>query len=135
MSQCAVLVILHICPTSGNLFSNRYSFALAFACFECYFYFDLLPLLTDMATKTKRLPLTLDPELGQLIAEIAELRGIKQTRVVTELLEECKPQFIAIRDALIAVKNNEPNPQAILNKMFANSFKNLGDVFEDLSNH
>ena len=67
-------------------------------------------------------------------AEIAELRGIKQTRVVTELLEECKPQFIAIRDALIAVKNNEPNPQAILNKMFANSFKNLGDVFEDLSN-
>jgi hypothetical protein len=87
-----------------------------------------------MATKTKRLPLTLDPELGQLIAEIAELRGIKQTRVVTELLEECKPQFIAIRDALIAVKNNEPNPQAILNKMFANSFKNLGDVFEDLSN-
>ena len=87
-----------------------------------------------MATKTKRLPLTLDPGLGQLIAEIAELRGIKQTRVVTELLEECKPQFIAIRDALIAVKNNEPNPQAILNKMFANSFKNLGDVFEDLSN-
>jgi len=87
-----------------------------------------------MATKTKRLPLTLDPELGQLIAEIAELRGIKQTRVVTELLEECKPQFIAIRDALIAVKNNEPNPQAILNKMFANSFKNLGNVFEDLSN-
>lgn len=87
-----------------------------------------------MATKTKRLPLTLDPELGQLIAEIAELRGIKQTRVVTELLEECKPQFIAIRDALIAVKNNEPNPQAILNKIFANSFKNLGDVFEDLSN-
>lgn len=87
-----------------------------------------------MATKTKRLPLTLDPELGQLIAEIAELRGIKQTRVVTELLEECKPQFIAIRDALIAVKNNESNPQAILNKMFANSFKNLGNVFEDLSN-
>ena len=87
-----------------------------------------------MATKTKRLPLTLDPELGQLISEIAELRGIKQTRVVTELLEECKPQFIAIRDALIAEKNNEPNPQAILNKMFANSFKNLGDVFEDLSN-
>ena len=87
-----------------------------------------------MPAKSKRLPLTLDPELGKLIEDIAELRGIKQTRVVTELLEECKPQFIAIRDALIAVKNNEPNPQAILNKMFANSFKNLGDVFEDLSN-
>ena len=41
-----------------------------------------------MATKSKRLPLTLDSELGALIAEIAELRQIKQTRVVTEILRK-----------------------------------------------
>ena len=60
-----------------------------------------------MATKSKRLPLTLDPELGKLIEDIAELRGIKQTRVVTEILEESKPQLMVVRDALNAIKNNE----------------------------
>ena len=57
-----------------------------------------------MPSKSKRLPLTLDPELGKLIEDIAELRGIKQTRVVTEILEECKPQLQTIRDALYAIK-------------------------------
>ena len=83
-----------------------------------------------MVTKTKRLPLTLDSELGQLIADIAELRGIKQTRVVTEILEECLPQLIAIREALHAIKNNEnPDPQAILNKLLGDSFQNVANAF------
>ena len=60
-----------------------------------------------MPSKSKRLPLTLDPELGKLIEDIAELRGIKQTRVVTEILQECRPQLETIRDALHAIKNNE----------------------------
>ena len=85
-----------------------------------------------MATKSKRLPLTLDPELGQLIADIAELRGIKQTRVVTELLEECRPQLQAIREALQSIKNNEnPDPTAILSKLLGDSFQGIADSFKE----
>lgn len=86
-----------------------------------------------MPAKSKRLPLTLDPELGDLIADIAELRGIKQTRVVTEILEESRPQLEIIREALQAIKNNEkPDSQAILNKLLGDSFENLANAFKSL---
>lgn len=86
-----------------------------------------------MATKSKRLPLTLDSELGALIAEIAELRQIKQTRVVTEILEEAKPQLMVVRDALRSIKNNEPvSLDQVLSKMLGDSFENLSEAFKGL---
>lgn len=86
-----------------------------------------------MATKSKRLALTLDPELGALIAEIAELRQIKQTRVVTEILEEAKPQLMVVRDALRSIKNNEPvSLDQVLSKMLGDSFENLSEAFKGL---
>lgn len=87
-----------------------------------------------MSSKSKRLPLTLDPELGKLIEDIAELRGIKQTRVVTDILEECKPQLQTIRDALYAIKNNEKaDVNSILTKMLGDSFQNMSDLFKGLN--
>lgn len=86
-----------------------------------------------MTTRSKRLALTLDPELGDLIAEIAELRNIKQTRVVTELLEECRPQLVVVRDALLTLKNNESvQLDQVLLKMLGDSFTNLGEAFKGL---
>ena len=86
-----------------------------------------------MPAKSKRLPLTLDPELGKLIEDIAELRGIKQTRVVTEILEESKPQLMVVRDALNAIKNNEKlDLDQVLSKMLGDSFHNLSDAFKGL---
>lgn len=86
-----------------------------------------------MPTKKKRLPLTLDEELGRLIEDVAELRGIKQTRLVTEILEQCRPQLETIRDALNAVKNNQnPDPAAILTKLLGDSFQNIADALRDV---
>lgn len=86
-----------------------------------------------MPAKSKRLPLTLDPELGKLIEDIAELRGIKQTRVVTEILEESRPQLEVVRDALKAIKNNEAvSLDQVLSKMLGDSFENLSEVFKGL---
>jgi len=68
-----------------------------------------------------------------LIEDIAELRGIKQTRVVTEILEESKPQLMIIRDALTAIKNNEKlDLDQVLSKMLGDSFANLSDAFKGL---
>ena len=86
-----------------------------------------------MPAKSKRLPLTLDPELGKLIEDIAELRGIKQTRVVTEILEESRPQLEIIRDALKTIKNNESvSLDQVLSKMLGDSFGNLSEAFKGL---
>lgn len=86
-----------------------------------------------MPAKSKRLPLTLDPELGKLIEDIAELRGIKQTRVVTEILEESRPQLEVVRDALKAIKNNEAvSLDQVLSKMLGDSFENLSEAFKGL---
>ena len=83
--------------------------------------------------QNKRTNLTLDPELDALITEISELREIPKTRVITEILEESKPQLEIIRDALKTIKNNEAvSLDQVLSKMLGNSFENLSEVFKGL---
>ena len=63
------------------------------------------------------------------------MRQIKQTRVVTEILEEAKPQLMVVRDALRSIKNNEPvSLDQVLSKMLGDSFENLSEAFKGLDN-
>lgn len=83
--------------------------------------------------QNKRTNLTLDPALDSLITEIAELREIPKTRVITEILEESKPQLEIIRDALKTIKNNESvSLDQVLSKMLGDSFGNLSEAFKGL---
>lgn len=83
--------------------------------------------------QNKRTNLTLNPELDALITEISDLREIPKTRVITEILEESKPQLEIIRDALKTIKNNEAvSLDQVLSKMLGNSFENLSEVFKGL---
>ena len=83
--------------------------------------------------QNKRTNLTLDPELDALITEISDLREIPKTRVITEILEESKPQLEIIRDALKTIKNNEAvSLDQVLSKMLGNSVENLSEVFKGL---
>ena len=83
--------------------------------------------------QNKRTNLTLDPELDALITEISDLREIPKTRVITEILEESKPQLEIIRDALKTIKNNESvSLDQVLSKMLGNSVENLSEVFKGL---
>ena len=83
--------------------------------------------------QNKRTNLTLDPELDALITEISDLREIPKTRVITEILEESKPQLEIISDALKTIKNNEEvSLDQVLSKMLGNSFENLSEVFKGL---
>ena len=81
--------------------------------------------------QNKRTNLTLDPELDALITDISELREIPKTRVITEILEESKPQLEIIRDALKTIKNNESvSLNQVLSKMLGDSFGNLSEAFK-----
>ena len=83
--------------------------------------------------QNKRTNLTLDPELDALITEISDLRAIPKTRVITEILEESKPQLEIIRDALKTIKNNEAvSLDQVLSKMLGNSFENHSQAFKGL---
>ena len=83
--------------------------------------------------QNKRTNLTLDPELDALITEISDLREIPKTRVITEILEESKPQLEIIRDALKTIKNNEAvSLDQVLSKMLSSSFENLSEAFKGL---
>lgn len=83
--------------------------------------------------QNKRTNLTLDPELDALITEISDLREIPKTRVITEILEESKPQLEIIRDALKTIKNNESvSLDQVLSKMLGESFGNLSEVLKGL---
>ncbi len=81
--------------------------------------------------QNKRTNLTLDPELDSLITEISQLREVPKTRVITEILEETKPQLEIVRDALRSIKSNESvSLDQVLTKMLGQSFENLGEAFK-----
>ena len=83
--------------------------------------------------QNKRTNLTLDPELDALITEISDLREIPKTRVITEILEESKPQLEVVRDALKSIKNNESiSLDQVLSKMLGDSFGNLSEAFKGI---
>lgn len=83
--------------------------------------------------QNKRTNLTLDPVLDALITEIADLREIPKTRVITEILEESKPQLEVVRDALKSIKSNESiSLDQVLSKMLGESFRNISDAFKGL---
>lgn len=76
-------------------------------------------------TNSKRIALSVPPELHKIIEELSELQSIPKTKVILSLLEEIQPQLEALRDALKAVKEGR-NPNKILAGMFADSFAELG---------
>jgi transketolase C-terminal domain/subunit len=85
-----------------------------------------------MATNKPRTIISLDEDLHQLISDIAELRGMPRSKVITEFLDECKPQFQVVRQALQSIKANEkPDLQAVLMQMLGDSFENLSVAFKD----
>ena len=124
---CAVLVILHICL---NLITFIYTRTLQLLLL-LLLYFKLVPLLITIMAQNKRTNLTLDPELDSLITEISQLREVPKTRVITEILEETKPQLEIVRDALRSIKSNESvSLDQVLTKMLGQSFENLGEAFK-----
>lgn len=71
-------------------------------------------------TRSKRLPLSLNPEITSVLDDLSKLQNKPKSRIVAEILEEALPQLILMRDSLQAVKDGM-NPDEVVQNMLKNA--------------
>lgn len=67
-------------------------------------------------TKSKRIALSLNPELYDVISDLAELQNKPMSRIIVEMLEELHPVLSSVRDGLKEVKESN-DPKAVVKKI------------------
>lgn len=63
-------------------------------------------------TRSKRLPLSIPPELEAVLSDLSELQNKPKSRIVVEILQATLPQLILMRDSLKAVQDGM-NPDEV----------------------
>lgn len=81
-------------------------------------------------TRSKRLPLSLNPEITSVLDDLSELQNKPKSRIVAEILEEMLPQLTLMRDSLQAVKDGM-NPKEAAWNMLISAKQMLNDFEED----
>ena len=66
-------------------------------------------------TTSKRVPLSLSPQLYEIISDLSELQNKPMSRFV-ELLEEMQPVLSSVRDGLQEVKDSN-DPKSVLKRL------------------
>ena len=67
-------------------------------------------------TTSKRVPLSLSPQLYEIISDLSELQNKPMSRVIVELLEEMQPVLLSVRDGLQEVKDSN-DPKSVLKRL------------------
>lgn len=67
-------------------------------------------------TISKRVPLSLSPQLYEIISDLSELQNKPMSRVIVELLEEMQPVLSSVRDGLQEVKDSN-DPKSVLKRL------------------
>ena len=67
-------------------------------------------------TTSKRVPLSLSPQLYEIISDLSELQNKHMSRVIVELLEEMQPVLSSVRDGLQEVKDSN-DPKSVLKRL------------------
>lgn len=67
-------------------------------------------------TTSKRVPLSLSPQLYEIISDLSELQNKPMSRVIVELLEEMQPVLSSVRDGLQEVKDSN-DPKSVLKRL------------------
>lgn len=86
-------------------------------------------------TTSKRVPLSLKPELYALISELAELQNKPMSKVVVELLEEMSPVLVQIRDGIKEVKQSNSKDEVLKrigSAMLMDGTEQLGQLSKEL---
>lgn len=81
-------------------------------------------------TQSKRLPLSLNPEITSVLDDLSRLQKKPKSRIVAELLEELLPQLTLMRDSLQAVEDGM-NPKEVAQNMLISAFQMLNDLEDE----
>lgn len=86
-------------------------------------------------TTSKRVPISLKPEIYAVISDLSELQNKPMSKVVVELLEEMYPILCSVRDGLVEVKQTN-DPKAVLRRLghdlLIEGSQQLGDLSKEL---
>lgn len=86
-------------------------------------------------TTSKRVPISLKPELYAVISDLAELQNKPMSKVISDLLEEMSPLLSGLRDGLKEVKeSNNKNEvlKRIGNALLMDGTEQLGELSKEL---
>lgn len=86
-------------------------------------------------TTSKRISISLNPELHSVISDLSDLQNKPMSRIVVELLDELTPLLSNLRDGLVEVQKTN-DPKALLRRM-GNDFvldglELLGDLSKEI---
>jgi hypothetical protein len=86
-------------------------------------------------TQSKRVPLSLKPELYAVISDLAELQQKPMSKVIVDLLEEMQPMLEVVRDGLQEVKKGN-DPTSFLKKfgsdLLLDGSEQLGELSKEI---
>ena len=83
-------------------------------------------------TTSKRIPISLKPELYAVISDLAEIQNKPMSKVVVELLEEMQPILESMASAMAEVKKSN-YPIAVLKKFGQNSIMDANELLGGIS--
>lgn len=85
-----------------------------------------------MPSKSKRLQLTLSPEVWALVDEVHALNGVPKSQIINDILEEVAPVFALQLEALRLAKQAPDEARRLLQRHTNESIVKLGQAHLDL---
>ena len=97
-----------------------------------YTIYLLQPVLLDNhkmpnQTNSKRISISLNPELYSIVSDLAELQNKPMSRVVVELMEEMQPILASMASAMAEVKKSN-DPTAVLKQFGQNAIMDANEL-------
>ena len=83
-----------------------------------------------MTDRKPRINVTVDDDMNELIAELADLQGIPKATLITQYLDMLRPHMVEIRDAIRMV-NEKKDPSPHLRKMLLNGQQDFLDILKE----
>ena len=83
-------------------------------------------------TNSKRISISLNPELYAVVSQLAELQNKPMSRVVVELMEEMHPILSSMASAMAEVKKSN-DPTAVLKQFGQNTIMDVNELLGGFS--
>ena len=83
-------------------------------------------------TNSKRISISLNPELYAVVSQLADLQSKPMSRVVVELMEEMHPILASMASAMAEVKKSN-DPTAVLKQFGQNAIMDANELLGGFS--